>query len=164
MRRRLGAIAPALALALTACATTTPSASPTAPASVALPAGGPCALVADVAAAIGRVPIASPNAYAVGGTERCMWVIARDPTRYVGLSVGPAANHAATIDAFGDGEAVEGLGQDARWWPAARTLSVAIGDRSVQVDLQLDDAEATREQAVAVARQALEALGATGGD
>ena len=62
-------------------------------------------------------PIASPNAYAVGATERCMWVVARDPTRYVGLSVGPAANHGATIDAFGDGEAVEGLGHDARWCP-----------------------------------------------
>lgn len=91
-----------------------------------------------------------------------MWVVARDPSRYVGLSVGPAANHAATIDALGDGESVDGIGDDARWWQTARTLSVAVGDRSFQVDLQLNDGEATRELAVALARQALEALGGGG--
>jgi hypothetical protein len=149
---------------LAACATNAPSPNPSrqVPASAATPAGGPCTLIADFAGAVGRAPIASPNAFAVGATERCMWVIARDPSRYIGLSVGPAANHAATIDAFGEGEAVAGLGDDARWWAAARTLSVALGDRSIQIDLQLDAAEATRERAVALARQALEALGGSG--
>ena len=163
-RRLAGAMLAVFAVAaLAGCGTTTPVPGQTALASVVLPAGGPCALVADVASAIGRAAIASPNAYAVGATERCMWVIARDPSRYVGLSVGPAANHASTIDAFGEGNAVAALGDDARWWPAARTLSVAIGDRSIQVDLQLDAAEATRERAAALARQALEALGAASG-
>ena len=92
-----------------------------------------------------------------------MWVIARDPSRYIGLSVGPAANHAATIAAFGAGEAVAGLGDDGRWWPAARTLSVALGDRSIQVDLQLDGASATRDRAEAIARQAIEAMAAASG-
>ena len=136
------------------------SAVPSSGSAVALPPGGPCGLIADVAAAVGRAPIASPNPRAVGATQRCLWVVARDPSRFVGLNVGPAANHAATIDALGDGEAVEGLGDDARWWAAARTLSVAIGDRSIQLDLQLDDAEATRDVAEALARQALEGLGA----
>jgi hypothetical protein len=152
-----------VAAIVAACGLDSPSPSRPAPASVVLPGGSPCTLVADVAGAVGRPPIASPNAYAVGATERCMWVVARDPSRYVGLSVGPALNHAATIDALGDGETVDGLGDDARWWPAARTLSVAIGNRSLQVDLQLDDAEATRELAVVLARQALAVLGAEGG-
>ena len=161
MRRLGGAAAVTLAAGLlaVACATTTPSPPPSATPSAGPSAGGPCALVPDIASAVGRPPIASPNTYAVGGTERCMWVVARDPSRYVGLSVGPAANHAATIDAFGEGEVVDGMGDDARWWPAGRTLSVAVGDRSLQVDLRLDDAEATRELAVAVAQQALETLG-----
>jgi hypothetical protein len=128
-----------------------------------LPAGGPCGLIADVAAAVGRVPISSPNPRAVGATQRCLWVVARDPSRFVGLNVGPAANHAASIDALGDGEVVDGLGDDARWWAAARTLSVAVGDRSIQLDLQLDDAEATRDLAEALARQALEGLRAAEG-
>jgi hypothetical protein len=123
-----------------------------------LPAGGPCALIADVAGAVGREPIASPNGYAVGVTQRCLWVIARDPSRFVGLNVGPAANHALTIDALGDGEVVDSMGDDARWWAAARTLSVVAGDRSIQVDLQLDAAEATRDVAEALARQALDGL------
>jgi hypothetical protein len=72
--------------------------------------------------------------------------------------VGPAANHATTIDALGDGEAVVGLGDDARWWSSARTLSVAVGDRSFQVDLQLDDPEATKEVATALANQAIAAM------
>lgn len=160
---RAAALAGVAAALVAACGATTPSLSPTDPASVGLPDGGPCSLVTNVAAAVGRPPIASPNAYAVGATERCMWVVARDPSRYVGVSLGPAANHASTIDALGEGGAVAGLGDDARWWPAARTLSVALGDRSLQVDLQLDDAEATREVAEAVARQALEALGVASG-
>ena len=158
-----GVRAAVVAALVAACGATTASVSPSAPASIGPPGGGPCSLVTDLTAAVGRPPIASPNAYAVGATERCMWVVARDPSRYVGVSVGPAINHASTIDAFGEGESVAGLGDDARWWPAARTLSVALGDRSLQVDLQLDEAMVTREVAEAVARQALEALGVAAG-
>ena len=140
-------------------ASAVPASNSTAP----LPAGGPCGLISDVAAAVGRAPIASPNPIAIGATQRCLWVVARDPSRFIGLNVGPAANHAATIEAFGDGEVVDGLGDDARWWAAARTLSVAVGNRSIQLDLQLDAAEATRDVAEALARQALEGLRAADG-
>jgi hypothetical protein len=154
-----------LALVLAGCGATqpSPSASPAQPRSApSLAAGGACGLLPEFAAVVGREPIASPDGYAVGPTERCLWVVALDPSRSVGLSVGPAANHGATIDALGTGESVEGIGDDARWWAAARTLSVAIGDRSVQLDLELDDASVTRDLAVELARQALDALGAGG--
>ena len=155
------AVAAVLAFALVAaCGSTTASPDPSPAGPVPLPAGGPCSLIPDVAAAVGRAPIASPNTYQLGATQRCMWVIARDPSRYVGLSLGPASNHAATIDALGNGEPVDGLGDDARWWPASRTVSVATGDRSIQLDLRLDDAEATRDVAVTLARMALDGLGA----
>jgi hypothetical protein len=171
MRRRFGG--PWLALAATAvlvsCGGSGPTGSPgvgpspaTAPGS-SLPPGSPCSLIPDVASVLGRAPIAAPNSFVVGATQRCMWVMSRDPSRYVGLSVGAAANHAATIDALGDGEAVDGLGDDARWWATARTLSVAVGDLSLQVDLQLDSAEATKELAVDLARHATESLSAGGG-
>ena len=155
-------VAVMLVLGLTGCGVTTPSQSTSAvvpSARASLAAGDPCVLLPDFAAAVGREPVASPDAYAVGPTERCLWVVALDPSRSVGLSIGPATNHGTTIDALGNGESVDGLGDDARWWPAARTLSVAVGDRSIQIDLQLDDAGATRDLAVELARQALEALG-----
>ena len=151
------------ALFVAGCGATPPS--PTASAgtfAASFPAADPCTLIADVAGAVGREPIASPTAYEVGGTRRCTWVVARDPSRYVGLSVGPAANHAATIDAFGIGETVTDLGDDARWWPEARTLSVALGDRSFQLDLQLDAADVSRDAAAELARQVLEAMVAGG--
>lgn len=138
----------------------TASVASTVPASLA--AGNPCALVANVAGAVGRAPIASPTAYQVGATQRCTWVVARDPSRYVGLSVGPASNHGATIDAFGAGESVADLGDDARWWAAGRTLSVVLGDRSFQVDLQLDPADVNREAAIDLALQVLQAIEAGG--
>jgi len=119
-----------------------------------------CGLVADIEAAVGRPPIASPNTYTVGENDRCMWVVERDPSRYVGLTVGPKANHETTIAAFGPGEAVAGLGDGAVWWATARTLSVVAGEVAFQVDLQLDDAEATPELATEVARQVVTALGA----
>jgi hypothetical protein len=155
----------AAALVVVGCGDVAPSPSTSVlPAvAVSLPPGGPCALVADAAGAIGQQPITSPTAYEVGATQRCTWVVARDPSRYVGLSVGPASNHGATMDAFGDGEAVDNLADDARWWAAARTLSVVVGDRSFQVDLQLAEPDATRDRAVDVARQVLDAVGAASG-
>ena len=118
-----------------------------------------CALVPDMAGVVGREPIAPPDGYSVGGNDRCMWVLGRDPSRYVGVTMGPAANHATTIDALGPGEEVTGLGDGARWWATSRTLSVAVGDRSFQVDLQLDPGDVTQELAVAIARQVLAGLG-----
>jgi hypothetical protein len=119
-----------------------------------------CALVTDVVGAVGREPIASPNGYSADGSDRCMWILGRDPSRYLGLTIGPSANHAATIDAFGAGQAVPDLGDDARWWEANRTLSVVFGDGSFQIDLHLDPTEATRARAEAIARQIVSALGA----
>jgi hypothetical protein len=171
VKRRLGG--PWLVLAATgflvSCGGSAPAGSPGAGASTSaavvgsLPPGGACSLIPDIAVVIGRAPIAAPNGYTVGATQRCMWVMSRDPSRYVGLSLGSDANHGATIDALGDGEAVEGLGDDARWWAASRMLSVATGDLSLQVDLQLDPAEATKDLAVELARRATESLSA-GGD
>jgi hypothetical protein len=117
-----------------------------------------CGLVADMEAVLGRAPIASPNTYTVGENDRCMWVMGRDPSRYIGVTLGPKANHETSIAAFGLGEAVAGLGDGAMWWSRARTLSVVDGEVAFQVDLQLDDAEATREVATAVARQVVDAL------
>lgn len=117
-----------------------------------------CDLLADPEGAFGRAPIASPSTYTVGVNDRCQWVLQRDPTRYVGVTVGPASNHEATIAALGPGEPVE-LGDAARWWAGNATLSVVTGDRNFQVDLRLNDDEITLELATAVARQVLAALG-----
>jgi hypothetical protein len=138
-----------------------PAPSPSLVASGAVASGSvraACDLVPDVGSAIGREPIASPNGYSIDGNERCLWVVSRDPSRYVGLTMGPSANHAATIDALGEGERIDDLGDDGRWWPTSRVLSVAVGDRSFQVDLQLDPAEATKELAVTLARQVVASL------
>ena len=119
-----------------------------------------CGLVADIEATLGRPPIESPSTYTVGENDRCMFIVGRDPSRYIGLTVGPKANHETTIAALGPGEAVAGLGDGAMWWGNARTLSVVDGEVAFQVDLQLDDAEATREVATGVAQQVVDALGA----
>jgi hypothetical protein len=119
-----------------------------------------CSLLPDPVAAFGRAPIASPNTFTVGANDRCLWVLERDPTRYVGVTLGPAANHDATIAAFGPGEPVAGLGDAALWWEGNKTLSVVAGDRNIQVDLNLRPADATRQLAEAVASQALGTLAA----
>lgn len=162
LRRRAALVLAGLFVVGCGATPPSPTASVASPVAASFSADDPCSLIADVAGAVGREPIASPTAYEVGGTQRCTWVVARDPSRYVGLSVGPAANHGATIDAFGEGEAVTDLGDDARWWAQARTLSVALGDRSFQVGLQLDAGDVTRDAAVGLARQVLGAIG-TGG-
>jgi hypothetical protein len=146
-------------LAAACAALSTSPASSTGPSPGASAASLVCALVPDMAGVVGREPIAAPDGYSVGGNDRCMWVLSRDPSRYVGLTIGPATNHARTIDALGPGDDVAGLGDGARWWATRRTLSVAAGDRSFQVDLQLDPGEVTQELAVAIARQVLASLG-----
>ena len=113
----------------------------------------------NLGAIVGREPIASPNGFSTPTGDRCQWVLGRDPSRYVGLTLGPARNHGSTIDAFGAGEPVEGLGDDARWWAANRTLSVVTGERSFQVDLQLDAGDVTPALAEAIATEVLSGLG-----
>jgi hypothetical protein len=126
-----------------------PSIASTAPASV-------CDIVADMDALVGRTAVAAPSSYTVGSSERCLWVYVTDPSRYVALTVGESSSHADTIASFGEGEVIDSVGQDARWWEANRTLSVVEGDRSLQVDLQLDDAADPKALAVSIARAALE--------
>jgi hypothetical protein len=157
MSRSVGLVVALVVLVATGCSPDT-TASPT-PAGSRQPVAV-CGLVADVEAALGRAPIESPSTYTVGENDRCMWVVGRDPSRYIGLTVGPKGNHETTIAALGPGEAVAGLGDGAVWWGNARTLSVVDGEAAFQVDLQLDDAEATREVATGVAQQVVDALGA----
>ena len=153
---RVALVAPAVAP--WRCGAPTPSSPAT-----SAPAGSPapvaaCGLVPEMAGAVGTEPLASPDGYRIGGNDRCLWVFGRDPSRFIGLTVGPTANHTTTVDALGNGETVEGLGDEAVWWPNARTLSVSTGDRSFQVDLQLDAPEVTRDLAVRIALQVLAAL------
>lgn len=117
--------------------------------------GSVCDIVADMDAVVGRTAAAAPSRYSVGSSERCLWVYATDPSRYVALTVGEPASHAASIQSFGDGETVDGLGDEARWWQANRTLSILDGDRALQVDLQLDDAADPKALAISIARAAL---------
>jgi hypothetical protein len=118
-----------------------------------------CSLVPEMDEAVGRTAVTPPSGFEVAGRNRCTWVYANDPARYVGITTGPRTNHDDAIGAFGPGEAVPGLGDDARWWPNTRTMSVAVGERSFQVDLQLDAAEATRELAVVIATHAVGRFG-----
>jgi hypothetical protein len=161
---RVAALAVAATLAGAVLAGCAPTASPTPAASAAPSPEGSrvrvavCDLLTDPAAAFGRAPISSPSTFSVGPNDRCQWILERDPTRYVGLTLGPASNHQATIDAFGPGEAVPGLGDAALWWAGTKTLSVVTGTRNFQVDLRLDEADATRELALAVAAQVLQSM------
>ena len=144
------------AAGIVACGGPTPTPAPqSAPVSIEPSAGSVCSIVADMDALVGRTAVAAPSSYAVGSSERCLWVYVTDPSRYVGLTVGEPSSHAATIQSFGDGEVVDGLGDEARWWDANKTLSVLQGERALQVDLQLDDAADPRALAVSIAQAAL---------
>ena len=134
----------------------TPAISAPAPSSAATAPGSVCAIVADMDVLVGRTAVAAPSSYSVGSSERCLWVYLTDPSRYVALTVGEPSSHADTIANFGEGEIIDGVGEDARWWEANRTLSVIDGDRSLQVDLQLDDAADPRALAVSIAQAALQ--------
>jgi hypothetical protein len=145
-----------LAAGLVACGSPAPTPPIVAPSpSSPSPAGSVCGIVADMDALVGRTAAAAPSSYAVGSSERCLWVYVTDPSRYVALTVGEPATHAVTVQSYGDGEIVEGLGDDARWWATNKTLSVLIGDRALQVDLQLDDAADPKALAVSIAQAAL---------
>jgi hypothetical protein len=157
MMQRASRILPALLViaALVASACGGPGPKPTAPAG--LGPAGVCDLVPDLDGILGRTAVASPSGFTTGGHDRCLWVYQANPSRSVGLTVGPRASHDKTVAAFGDGEAVPGLGEDARWWPGSRTLSVAAGERSFQIDLQLDEPDAA-ELANRVAERVLARL------
>jgi len=154
LRRHLWPIV--LAAGIVACGGPSPT-PPTenTPPSIAPSAGSVCAIVADMDALVGRTVAVDPSSYTVGASERCLWVYLTDPSRYVALTLGGSASHAATIQSFGEGEVVESLGDEARWWGGTKTLSVLDGERSLQVDLQLDDAADPRALAVSIAQAAL---------
>lgn len=122
------------------------------------PVADVCALAPDMAGIIGREPVAPPSSYTVGPAERCLWVYGRDPSRFVGVTVGGAATHEVTVATLGAGQAVEGVGDEASWWPNNRTLSVRAGARAFQVDLQLERGEVRPEVAVSIAEQILRRL------
>lgn len=117
--------------------------------------GSVCDFVVDMDALVGRTAVAVPSSYSVGSSERCLWVYVTDPSRYVALTAGDSSSHADTIQSFGEGEVVDGVGDEARWWDANQTLSVVIGERSLQIDIRLDDAADPKELAVSVAQAAI---------
>lgn len=141
-------------LVVAACGDPAPSPPPSVETAIKLA----CSLVPDMDTLVGRTGVAAPSSYALGGRERCIWAYASDPSRFVGLTVGDASGHAATIASFGEGETIEGLGEDARWWAANQTLSVARDTQSIQLDLQLDDLSDPRALAISIAQRALEGL------
>jgi hypothetical protein len=116
---------------------------------------GACGLVSNMDALVGKTAIDRPGGYSLNGFDRCTWVYGADPSRYVGVSFGPISGHSGAIDSLGPGEQVSGLGDDARWWAANHLLSVAMGQHSIQVDLQLSEAESNRQLAESIARAAL---------
>jgi hypothetical protein len=153
-------LAATLVAGVAACGPAASDTPPPSPEATAIAdAGSVCGLVPDMDGLVGRAAIAPAGGYTVGALTRCTWVFAADPSRSVGVVLGPAQAHADTVAAFGAGEAVEGLGDDARWWPANRALSVETGERSFQVELQLDPPQATRELAEAIAAAVLASLG-----
>ena len=153
LRRHLWPIA--LVAGIAACGPAPRPPSDGVPPSTATSAGSVCALVADMDTLVGRTAAVDPSSYTVGASERCLWVYATDPSRYVALTLGGSASHAATIQSFGEGDVVVGLADEARWWDANKTLSVLDGERSLQVDLQLDDAADPKALAVSIAQAAL---------
>ncbi len=114
-----------------------------------------CGLVPNMDVIVGRAAIDRPAAFRLNEVDRCVWTYQTDPSRSIGLSLGAVAAHETAIASLGPAEQVAGVGQDARWWPANRLLSVSLGDRAVQVDLQMDDQQAPRELAVSIAQAAI---------
>jgi hypothetical protein len=139
-----------IALLLAGCATA-PSPTP----GQSFGSAGVCSLVPEMDTLVGRPAVGPPGGYTIEEIHRCTWTYQTDPSRYVGLTLGPARGHAGSIDAFGDGERVAGLGDDARWWPALGTLSVAVGDQSFQVNLELESDDVSQSLAVGIASSAL---------
>jgi hypothetical protein len=138
---------------------TNPPSPPSAAASAgSVEASNACMLVPDMDALVDKAALAAPAEYRTGPLSRCTWVYGRDPTRSIGVNFGPASGHTDSIASFGQGETIPGLGDDARWWAGNRTLSVSVGSRSFQVDLELDQADVSKDLAIAIARSALQHL------
>jgi len=104
---------------------------------------------------VGKTAVGPPAGFTVNDVDRCIWTYGLDPSRYLTLSVTGAAAHSNAIQAFGEGEVVPNLGQDARWWPTNETLSVLFGPVNVQVDFEMDEADVSRDLAVQIAQAAL---------
>jgi len=141
-----------LFLVLSACSTTAPnpSVNPT-------PIGA-CVLVPDMDAIVGKSTVGPPGGYTLNDVDRCTWTYELDPSRYVTLSIALKQAHSEAIAALGAGEIVPGLGDDARWWAANHLLSVSTGPSSVQVDLQLNESDVSKDLAVRIAQAALQNL------
>jgi hypothetical protein len=154
VRRASCALIGALLAACTSTSTPLPTALPTPPATQI----GVCALVPNMDALVGKTAVDRPGSFTLNDVDRCIWTYATDPARSVGVSVGALRGHTSAISSLGGGETVAGLGDDARWWAGNHLLSVSRGQRSMQVDLQLEDASVSRELAVAIAQAALQNL------
>ena len=129
--------------------------------SVSTPTASPvaaCALIPNMDELVGKAAVGSPGFFTLNNVDRCIWTYATDPARSVGVSVAPLGAHQAAKDNFPANEAVEGLGDDAVWFEGNHLLSVAVGQRALQVDLQLDEGENTRDLAVSIAQAALSNL------
>jgi hypothetical protein len=144
---RLPVIAFAVIAVFTGC-TSTPSPTPV----------GVCGMVSNMDQLVGKTALGEPGAVTINDVDRCLWTYADNPSRWVTVSVSPKSAHDQAIDAFGDGESVDGLGEDARWFASNSLLSVASGDTVVQVDLELDPEDASQDLAVNIARVALDNL------
>jgi hypothetical protein len=114
-----------------------------------------CALVPNMDEIVGRAAVDRPAGFTLNNVDRCVWTYQTDPSRSIGISVSAVAAHTSAIQSLGAGEQVAGFGEEARWWASNRMLSVAIGNRALQVDLQIDDPAGTRELAVSIAQAAL---------
>jgi hypothetical protein len=119
---------------------------------------GVCSLVPNMDQLVGKTSIDRPGGFTLNDVERCLWTYATNPSRSVGVSVAALRGHTGAIEALGDGEIVAGLGDDARWWAGNHLLSLSRGQRSIQVDLELDDADISKELAVSIAQAALQNL------
>jgi len=104
---------------------------------------------------VGKTAVGPPAGFTLNDVDRCIWTYGLNPSRYLTLSVTAAAAHSEAIQIFGEGEVVPNLGQDARWWPANESLSVLAGPINVQVDFEMDEADASRDLAVRIMQAAL---------
>ncbi len=105
---------------------------------------------------VGMDSIGPPAGYTLNDVDRCLWTYGLDPSRFLTLSIALPEAHPNAIAALGEGEAVAGLGDDARWWPSNSTLSVANGRSTIQVDLELGASDASKDLAISIARAAID--------
>ena len=135
-----------LAVVAFACtSTTTPTYTPVAV----------CALVPNMDELVGMAAVGPPGFFSLNDVDRCIWSYDTDPARSVGVSVGSLRGHTGAIQNLGQGETAPGLGDDARWYEGNKMLSIAVGQQALQVDLQLEDGDNTKDLALAIAGAAL---------